>query len=51
LIHLNSAVGGRLNNVPHREQRCRMKQEFKRQIVGLLDTHRIMTIATNRPDG
>ena len=28
-----------------------MKQEFKRQIVGLLDTHRIMTIATNRADG
>jgi PPOX class probable F420-dependent enzyme len=28
-----------------------MKQEFKRQIVGLLDGHRIMTIATNRADG
>lgn len=28
-----------------------MKQEFKRQIIGLLDAHRIMTIATNRPDG
>ncbi|MET0709668.1 MAG: pyridoxamine 5'-phosphate oxidase family protein [Tardiphaga sp.] len=28
-----------------------MKQEFKRQIVELLDSHRIMTIATNRPDG
>jgi general stress protein 26 len=28
-----------------------MKQEFKRQIVNLLDGHRIMTIATNRPDG
>jgi nitroimidazol reductase NimA-like FMN-containing flavoprotein (pyridoxamine 5'-phosphate oxidase superfamily) len=28
-----------------------MKQEFKRQIVDLLDNHRIMTIATNRPDG
>jgi PPOX class probable F420-dependent enzyme len=25
--------------------------EFKRQIVDLLDQHRIMTIATNRPDG
>jgi nitroimidazol reductase NimA-like FMN-containing flavoprotein (pyridoxamine 5'-phosphate oxidase superfamily) len=28
-----------------------MKQAFKRQIVELLDQHRIMTIATNRPDG
>lgn len=28
-----------------------MKQEFKRQIIGLLDEHRIMTIATNRADG
>jgi len=28
-----------------------MKQEFKRQIVSLLDGHRIMTIATNRADG
>jgi len=28
-----------------------MKQEFKRQIISLLDTHRIMTIATNRLDG
>lgn len=28
-----------------------MKQEFKRQIVQLLDSHRIMTIATNRADG
>ena len=28
-----------------------MKQAFKRQIVDLLDQHRIMTIATNRPDG
>jgi general stress protein 26 len=28
-----------------------MKRELKRQIVSLLDTHRIMTIATNRPDG
>ena len=28
-----------------------MKQEFKRQIVELLDQHRIMTIATNRSDG
>jgi len=28
-----------------------MKREFKRQIVDLLDQHRIMTIATNRPDG
>jgi general stress protein 26 len=28
-----------------------MKREFKRQIVELLDDHRIMTIATNRPDG
>jgi nitroimidazol reductase NimA-like FMN-containing flavoprotein (pyridoxamine 5'-phosphate oxidase superfamily) len=28
-----------------------MKREFKRQIIDLLDTHRIMTMATNRPDG
>jgi nitroimidazol reductase NimA-like FMN-containing flavoprotein (pyridoxamine 5'-phosphate oxidase superfamily) len=28
-----------------------MKQQFKRQIVDLLNAHRIMTIATNRPDG
>jgi nitroimidazol reductase NimA-like FMN-containing flavoprotein (pyridoxamine 5'-phosphate oxidase superfamily) len=28
-----------------------MKREFKRQIVDLLNQHRIMTIATNRPDG
>jgi len=28
-----------------------MKREFKQQIVDLLDHHRIMTIATNRPDG
>ena len=28
-----------------------MKQELKRQIIDLLDRHRIMTIATNRPDG
>jgi general stress protein 26 len=28
-----------------------MKQEFKRKIVDLLNTHRIMTVATNRPDG
>lgn len=28
-----------------------MKQQFKRQIIGLLDQHRIMTIATNRADG
>ncbi|MBM3529450.1 MAG: pyridoxamine 5'-phosphate oxidase family protein [Alphaproteobacteria bacterium] len=28
-----------------------MKREFKKQIVELLDQHRIMTIATNRPDG
>ncbi len=28
-----------------------MKLEFKRQIVDLLDQHRIMTISTNRPDG
>jgi len=28
-----------------------MKQEFKREIVSLLDAHRIMSIATNRPDG
>ena len=28
-----------------------MKQEFKRQIVDLLNCHRIMTVATNRPDG
>lgn len=28
-----------------------MKREFKQQIVDLLNRHRIMTIATNRPDG
>jgi nitroimidazol reductase NimA-like FMN-containing flavoprotein (pyridoxamine 5'-phosphate oxidase superfamily) len=28
-----------------------MKREFKRQIVELLNEHRIMTIATNRDDG
>lgn len=28
-----------------------MKHQFKRQIIGLLDQHRIMTIATNRADG
>jgi len=28
-----------------------MKREFKQKIVELLSTHRIMTIATNRPDG
>ncbi len=28
-----------------------MKHEFKRQIVDLLNEHRIMTIATNREDG
>jgi nitroimidazol reductase NimA-like FMN-containing flavoprotein (pyridoxamine 5'-phosphate oxidase superfamily) len=28
-----------------------MKREFKRQIVDLLDQHRIMTISTNRSDG
>ena len=28
-----------------------MKREFKRQIVDLLDEHRIMTVATNRTDG
>ena len=28
-----------------------MKREFKRQIVDLLNEHRIMTIATNRDDG
>ncbi len=28
-----------------------MKREFKRQIIDLLDQHRIMTMATNRPDG
>ena len=28
-----------------------MKQEFKRQIVDLLNRHRIMTVATNRADG
>ena len=28
-----------------------MKQQFKRQIIELLDAHRIMTIATNRADG
>ena len=28
-----------------------MKREFKRQIVDLLNEHRIMTMATNREDG
>jgi nitroimidazol reductase NimA-like FMN-containing flavoprotein (pyridoxamine 5'-phosphate oxidase superfamily) len=28
-----------------------MKREFKRQIIALLDDHRIMSVATNRPDG
>jgi nitroimidazol reductase NimA-like FMN-containing flavoprotein (pyridoxamine 5'-phosphate oxidase superfamily) len=28
-----------------------MKQELKRQIINLLDEHRIMTVATNRSDG
>jgi len=28
-----------------------MKAEFKRQIVDFLDQHRIMSMATNRPDG
>lgn len=28
-----------------------MKREFKAQIVGFLDEHRIMSVATNRPDG
>ncbi len=28
-----------------------MKREFKRQIIELLNEHRIMSIATNRPDG
>src|SRR5471030_2687031 len=28
-----------------------VKQEFRRQIIDLLDEHRIMTVATNRPDG
>lgn len=28
-----------------------MRDAFKRQIIDLLDQHRIMTIATNRPDG
>ena len=28
-----------------------MKREFKQQIIDLLNQHRIMTIATNRPDG
>jgi general stress protein 26 len=28
-----------------------MKREFKQHIVELLDQHRIMTVATNRPDG
>src|ERR1700686_4720779 len=28
-----------------------MKREFKRQIVDLLNEHRIMSIATNRDDG
>ena len=28
-----------------------MKHEFKRQAIALLDQHRIMTIATKRPDG
>lgn len=28
-----------------------MRQEFKRQIIELLNQHRIMTVATNRADG
>src|SRR5664279_747056 len=28
-----------------------MKREFKRQIIDLLNEHRIMTVATNRADG
>jgi nitroimidazol reductase NimA-like FMN-containing flavoprotein (pyridoxamine 5'-phosphate oxidase superfamily) len=28
-----------------------MKLQFKRQIIDLLDSHRIMTVATNRADG
>jgi nitroimidazol reductase NimA-like FMN-containing flavoprotein (pyridoxamine 5'-phosphate oxidase superfamily) len=28
-----------------------MKRAFKRQIIALLDDHRIMSVATNRPDG
>ena len=28
-----------------------MKRQFKQQIIDLLDRHRIMTVATNRPDG
>ena len=28
-----------------------MKREFKRQVIELLDHHRIMTVATNREDG
>lgn len=28
-----------------------MQQQFNRQIIELLNAHRIMTIATNRPDG
>jgi hypothetical protein len=28
-----------------------MKREFKRQTIELLNEHRIMTVATNRPDG
>jgi general stress protein 26 len=28
-----------------------MKREFKRQIISLLDEHRVMSLATNREDG
>ena len=28
-----------------------MKREYKQQIIDLLNEHRIMTVATNRPDG
>jgi len=28
-----------------------VNREFKRQVISLLDEHRIMTLATNRPDG
>jgi general stress protein 26 len=28
-----------------------MKAEFKRQVIALLEQHRIMSVATNRPDG
>jgi nitroimidazol reductase NimA-like FMN-containing flavoprotein (pyridoxamine 5'-phosphate oxidase superfamily) len=48
----NRQPAGRLRI--HKSQKAEVhavKQQFKRQIIDLLDHHRVMTIATNRPDG